>query len=75
LWPPPIDDALREAAESVAEDLGLDSHWLNAGPSSIVKDLKVGWDKRVQIVFNESNLVVYSISREDLIFSKFWAFM
>ncbi|HAZ11562.1 MAG: hypothetical protein A2X86_21600 [Bdellovibrionales bacterium GWA2_49_15] len=70
---PPIDQALTEVAASVAEDLGLDSHWLNSGPGSIVQDLKDGWEKRVQEIFKDTNLVVYSIARDDLIFTKFWA--
>ncbi|MBF0362403.1 MAG: hypothetical protein HQK49_15405 [Oligoflexia bacterium] len=70
---PPIDTALEEAALSVANDLNLDDHWLNAGPGSIVKDLKVGWENRVVEIFRGTNLVVNSISREDLLFSKFGA--
>jgi hypothetical protein len=70
---PPIDAALREAAVHVANDLKLDAHWLNDGPSSLVRDLAPGWEKRVEEVFRDTNLVVYSIARKDLIFSKFWA--
>jgi hypothetical protein len=70
---PPIDESLAAAALSVAYDLNLDAHWLNSGPGSIVQDLKEGWEKRVFEVFHGRNLIVFSISREDLIFSKFWA--
>jgi hypothetical protein len=70
---PPIDKILEEAAISVANDLGLDPHWLNCGPETIAKDLATGWDKRLIEVFIASNLTVFSISRSDLIFSKFWA--
>lgn len=70
---PPIDKMLEEAALSVANDLGLDPHWLNCGPETISKDLTIGWQERVIEVFLASNLTVFSLSRSDLIFSKFWA--
>ncbi len=70
---PPIDDVLKASAVSVSQDLGLDDHWLNCGPESISKDLAEGWESRVFEVFNASNLTVFSISRNDLIFTKFWA--
>lgn len=70
---PPIDDILKASALSVSQDLGLDDHWLNTGPESISKDLASGWESRVFEVFNDSNLSVFSISRSDLIFTKFWA--
>ncbi len=70
---PPIDKILEEAAISVANDLGLDTHWLNSDPETISRDLQKGWEERVFEVFKDSNLVVYSLSRGDLIFSKFWA--
>ncbi len=70
---PPIDEALKMAAISVADDLGLDHHWLNNGPTSITTDLREGWQERVIEIFKASNLTVFSISREDLIFSKLWA--
>jgi hypothetical protein len=70
---PPIDKALSEAADSVASDLGLNSHWLNCGPDSLINNLAKGWKDRIIEVFRSSNLTVFSISREDLIFSKFWA--
>jgi hypothetical protein len=71
---PPIDKVLAEAAISVANELGLDPHWLNCGPETISKELEPGWEKRLIEVFLASNLTVFSISRSDLIFSKFWAF-
>lgn len=70
---PPIDEILKNSALSVSQDLGLDDHWLNCGPETKSKDLASGWEDRVFEVFNDSNLSVFSISRSDLIFTKFWA--
>ncbi len=70
---PPIDNELQSAALSVASDLGLSGHWLNCGPESITKDLEADWQKRVDLLFTGRALQVYSLSRQDLIFSKFWA--
>ena len=70
---PPIDEALKEAAVFVAEQLQLDKGWLNTGPDSLIRDLPADWKERVVEVFKASHLVVYSIGRRDLLFSKFRA--
>ncbi len=57
----------------IARKLGLGPQWINIGPSSIVSNLPVNWKHRVELVFEGDYIEVYSISREDIIFSKFWA--
>ncbi len=69
-----LDDLLKEAAVSVAGDLGLKSEWLNAEPKALSLDMKPGWEQRVFLIFEDTHLKVYSISRSDMIFSKFYAY-
>jgi hypothetical protein len=71
---PEIDEALKEAAVYVADQLGLSPHWLNAEPKGLAKDMTPGWQARIFEVYRSTGLVVHSISREDMIFSKFYAF-
>ena len=40
---PMLDDVLLKCSHSVASQLGLDSDWLNNGPSGFVRDLETGW--------------------------------
>jgi hypothetical protein len=39
---PEIDEALREAAVYVAEQLGLNPYWLNTEPKGLAKDMAPG---------------------------------
>lgn len=58
----------------VANDLGLNPKWLNSDPKGLAKDMRKGWESRVFLVYSETNLQIFSISREDMIFSKFYAY-
>lgn len=69
-----IDDILKEAALLVANDMGLKPKWLNSEPKSLALDMKSGWENRIFSIYEESNLKVYSISRSDMIFAKFYAY-
>lgn len=71
---PEIDKELKDIAIEVSEELGLTERWLNSDPKGLVKDLSNGWDRKILKVYSASNLEIYSISRQDLIFSKFWAY-
>lgn len=71
---PEIDEALKDASISVANDLGLNINWLNTDAQSLSNDLPVSWMDRIQEVYKSSNLEVYSISRSDMLFAKFWAY-
>jgi hypothetical protein len=69
-----IDSSLQEAAVLVAKDLGLKPLWLNSEPKALARDMKPGWEERIFLIYEESHLKVFSISREDMIFSKFYAY-
>lgn len=70
----PLPQHLAEAARQVAEDLGLDSNWLNAGPADLVKfGLPEGFTDRLQPKEYGSHLTVYFISRFDQIHLKTYA--
>jgi hypothetical protein len=69
-----IDQILQEAALLVAKDLGLKPLWLNTEPKSLGRDMKPGWKERIFLIHEDSHLKVFSISRSDMIFSKFYAY-
>ncbi len=71
---PEIDQQLREASVAVAEELQVSAQWLNSDVKTLSKDLDAGWQDRSFQVYSSSNLTVLSISRSDLIFSKFYAY-
>lgn len=70
---PQIDRTLSSAAEKVGKELGLQSNWLNNGPSDLLKYLGEGWEDRCSLSFDGLALKVFSLSRLDLIRTKFWA--
>lgn len=70
---PSVDEVLSECAESVANKLGLDNHWFNSSPGSLVGYLSEDWKDNTVLVYTSSNLQIFSISRIDLLFSKLWA--
>lgn len=69
-----IDEALSEAALLVARDLGLKPNWLNSEPKSLTRDMKSGWENRIFLIHEDTQLKIYSISRSDMIFAKFYAY-
>jgi hypothetical protein len=69
-----MDQILTEAALLVAKDLGLKPQWLNTEPKSLARDLKPGWEERIFLIHEDSHLKVFSISRADMIFAKFYAY-
>ncbi len=71
---PEIDEVLKEAAVYVADQLGLNPNWLNTEPKGLAKDMTPGWEKRIFEVYKSACLIVHSISREDMIFAKFYAY-
>jgi hypothetical protein len=71
---PKIDSELEEAAVYVANQLGLNPNWLNTEPKGLARDMTSGWKKRIFEVYNSSCLIIHSISREDMIFAKFYAY-
>lgn len=71
---PEIDEELREAAAYVADQLGVTESWLNSNPKALAKDMTPDWESRIVKIYSASNLMVYSISRQDMIFAKFYAY-
>lgn len=69
-----IDTVLSEAALLVAKDLGLKPKWLNSEPKSLARDMRLGWEDRIFLVYSDTNLQIFSISREDMVFAKFYAY-
>ena len=56
-----LDDLLKEAAISVAENMGLKPGWLNTEPKALALDMKEGWEQRIFLVFEDTHLKIYSI--------------
>jgi hypothetical protein len=70
---PEIDAALNAAAERVAAKAKLSPSWLNNGPSALARDLKPGWQERSVVIYQGKVLIIKSLERSDLIFSKLLA--
>jgi len=69
----PLPDFLIECKNEVADFLGLDHHWLNGGPTLLLKQgLPENFEKRVSIR-KYGNLTLCLASRIDLLFLKFYA--
>jgi len=76
--PAPLPEALRLAAEEVAEDLGLEKNWLNNGPSRgegglFQMGLPAGFANRLDKKRYGNRLVVYFSHRVDQIHFKLYA--
>ncbi len=73
-----IPEGLQKAAESVSRHIGLDSHWLNAGPGSIVNPnlpnlgLPCGFVSRLSEKSYGVMLKVFFIGRLDQVFFKLY---
>lgn len=71
--------SLEKAAQSIAEQMNLDAHWLNAGPSSIVNPnlpnlgLPEGFASRLTEKNYGPMLNVYFIGRLDQVYFKLYA--
>ena len=57
----------RRAGEVLADD------WLNNGPSSLVRDLPVGWEDRLRIAYRGKAVTLRTLSRLDLLRTKVFA--
>ena len=68
-----LDDELIAAKNAVAKKLRISEEWLNNEVTPIAKRLPKGWKKNCTEVSSASHLVVYSLSRQDLINSKLHA--
>jgi hypothetical protein len=68
-----LPEALRRAAEDVADALSIPASWINTGPSSLMEfGLPPGWEERVE-VRSYGALEVHLTSRFDQICFKLYA--
>lgn len=70
---PAINEQVRQLVKQVAIELRLSEYWLNSHADSLTKDLPKGWDTDLVLVFNGMRLKIFSLSRMNIIRSKFWA--
>lgn len=70
-----VDEEMKLASLEVAKKLQLKENWLNSSSNSFKYCYSDGWEKRVGNAFTGKALIVNSISREDLLQSKFYAFI
>ena len=68
-----IDEDLSQAAQEVADRLGISSEWLNNKVAPLEERLPKGWKKFCSPIFSGKALILMSISRQDLINSKLHA--
>ena len=75
---PIIPADIKKASISFAkenETLGLNAEeWFNNGPLNLVRDLPKDWRARTQIIYNGSNLKLYTLGRLDLLKTKLYAY-
>jgi hypothetical protein len=68
-----LDPALEEAAVKVAKKLGYEKTWLNNDVHDLGRRLGRGWKKTCTALYEGEGVTLMSISRRDLIHSKFHA--
>lgn len=70
----PLPASVASAALVVADALGLDPNWLNAGPADLLDwGMPAGFEQRLAALAYGANLVVHTPAREDLICLKVYA--
>jgi hypothetical protein len=75
---PLIPVAVRQAAQDFARECRragevLADDWLNDGPASLVRDLPVGWEDRLQIAYRGEAVTLRTLGRLDLLRTKVFA--
>jgi hypothetical protein len=72
---PEIPKEILEASKDFAKSVsGVDTNWLNNGPSSLLKTLPKDWNTRTQSIFQGGNLRLFTLGRPDLLKTKLFAF-
>ena len=72
--PVPMSEHLRKKVKEVADELGVDPHWLNDAAKGYASYLPEGWEKRlVPVELGFKKLKLYSLGRPDLIMLKLQA--
>ena len=62
------------AAEMRRQGIPLDDHWLNDNPVSVADLLPEGWLSRTQVVYQGSAVTLLSLSRDDMLLTKLFAY-
>jgi hypothetical protein len=72
--PAEIVEAAREFAKAMtlAGEV-LREDWFNNGPASLIRDLRPGWEQRLQPAFAGQSLVLRTLGRPDLLCAKLFA--
>jgi hypothetical protein len=70
---PDLDMAFQVIATNAAESRGHNLGWLNSSGVIYARNFPKGWQDRSRVVFEGTNLTVKSLSKRDLIATKFSA--
>lgn len=68
-----IPEAIAQAASKFANIHGLSENWFNAGPADLLRSLPPTWKTDLQPLYTGESLILKTLSRLNLIRSKFWA--
>jgi hypothetical protein len=71
---PSVDSELMAAAISISDKLDLNHTWLSGSGDIFSKKLEVGWRNRLRLVYSSTNLEIYSLSKDDLLLLKLYAY-
>lgn len=72
---PLIPNPIIEAVQEFAKIKGLRSDWLNNGPQSLLRDLSFDWKDSRRTLFTGNALILYTLSKQDLLGSKLFAYL
>jgi hypothetical protein len=70
-----MNDEMTKAADVVGKQLKLKEGWLNKSAESFNADFGLGWENRLRDVYIGKHLIVSAIHEDDLIRSKYFAFL
>ncbi len=71
---PEIPTSVMNAASDFAKTMnGIESTWLNNGPSSLLKNLPNDWSTRTESLFKGESLTLHTLGRSDLLKTKLFA--
>jgi hypothetical protein len=70
-----INDEMILASKNVGKRLKLKEGWLNKSAESFNADFGLNWENRLRDVYIGKNLIVRAIHEDDLIRSKYFAFL
>jgi hypothetical protein len=73
VFQPHLDKVLQEAVIQIAKRNKLSEFWINSTGKAFIKELPAGWRQRVESVYKGKHLVVNSLGRRDLVFTKLLA--